>query len=224
MVQLKFTIMKKLKELVFILICLALVVACSENAEDVNTDDNLKSAEEISKLKSTERGSDVVDGNLVVTVPFKTKFTVWDHTNPLDRSCGEMPIFSVTMKGNGFINHLGKVETIMTFCNDNSTGEYWETDGVFVAANGDELYISIPIGFIIPNLEDNSNYYSFRFNDDMYFVGGTGRFEGATGMAKTHAYVHFPTDDWKHKGDDVWHTDFFSKGELVLIKGKKGKK
>lgn len=216
--------MKKLKELLFVLICVALVAACSESTEDVNTNDNLKSAEEISalgNLKSTEWGSTLDDGELCVTIPFKANFTVWNHTDPNDRACGEMPTFNITMKGSGVINHLGKITTVMTFCNNTETGEYWETEGVFVAANGDELYVTIPIGFVIPNLEDNSNFYSMRFNDDMYFVGGTGRFEGATGMAKSHAYVHLPTDDWRHKGDDVWHTDFFSTGELIVQKGKK---
>lgn len=199
--------MKKFKKLSIVLFSMLVIFACSDYGDELvkeMSDVELKSVQPIS-----------------VTVPFKTDFTVWNHTDPTDRSCGEMPIFKITMKGNGTINHLGLITTTMTFCNNTSTGDYWDTDIVFVAANGDELYASIPIGQVIPNEEDNSNYYNKRFNDDMLFVGGTGRFEGAKGEAMTHAYVHLPTDDYIHKGDELWHTDFFSTGELILVKGKR---
>lgn len=48
-----------------------------------------------------------------------------------------------------------------------------------------------------------------------------GRFEDASGEAKTHAYVHLPTDEYRHKGDELWRTDFFSTGTLILKKGKR---
>ncbi|MCK5138123.1 MAG: hypothetical protein KAR19_20230 [Bacteroidales bacterium] len=198
--------MKTLAKLLFIVACLGLVHACSKFDELVEEmpDAELQSAQPIT-----------------VTVPFKADFTVWNHTDPTDRSCGDHPIYKITMKGEGIINHLGLITTTMTFCNNVGTGEYWDTDCIFIAANGDELYASIPMGTVIPNEEENSNYYSNRFNDDMFFVGGTGHFEGASGEAKTHAYVHLPTDDYIHEGDEVWHTDFFSTGELILVAGKR---
>jgi len=101
----------------------------------------------------------------------------------------------------------------MTFCCDVTTGYYYNTVGSFVAANGDVLDFTIPEGQIVPNDEDNSAYYQTKFNDPIIFTGGTGRFEGASGMAYTHAYVH--------DGADEWRTDFFSKGTLILVKGKR---
>ena len=109
----------------------------------------------------------------------------------------------------------------MTFCCDVTTGVYGNTEVIFIAANGDELYASIPIGYIVDNDEENSNRYGAKFNDKMYFTGGTGRFEDASGMAMTNAYVHYPTDEYVRKGDEVWHTDFFNEGTLILIKGKR---
>lgn len=156
-----------------------------------------------------------------VAVPIKADLTVWNHTDPSDRSCGEPPVFLATMKGNGRISHLGKITTTMTFCNNVQTGNYWDTDVVFIAPNGDELYASIPEGKVIPNEEENSNYYSSRFNDKMYFTGGTGRFENASGEGWSNAYVHRPTDEYRKEGDEVWHTDFFSRGILILKKGKR---
>lgn len=197
--------MKTFVKILFLMAVISLVAGCNKT-DDLVSDDS-------AELKSAQP--------ITVEIPFKANFTVWNHTDPRDRSCGEKPIFKITMIGEGVVTHLGKINTTMTFCNNTSTGYYWNTDIVFIAANGDELYASIPEGRVIPNEEENSNYYSKRFNDDMYFTGGTGRFEGATGNALTHAYVHLPTDEYMHKGDKIWHTDFFSTGTLILIKGKK---
>ena len=101
----------------------------------------------------------------------------------------------------------------MTFCLNYENGSYWDAKCTFVAANGDELYAIIPTGQILTNEGDNSDYYQTHFNDNMYFDGGTGRFEGASGEAKTNAFVHDVPEDW--------HTDFFITGELILMKGKR---
>jgi hypothetical protein len=207
LLTLKITIMKTLVKLLFFVVCVAIIAGCQKDEEMLKNDVNLKSA---------EYGSNNDGENLTVTIPFKANFTVWGQKPEHD--CGDNK--SVHMQGNGTITHLGKMKTIMTFCSDGQ-GNYWNTDVVFISANGDELYASIPVGVIVPNEEDNAAHYSRRFNDEMYFVGGTGRFDGASGMAMTHAYVHYPSDEWQHKGDEVWHTDFFSSGELILVKGKR---
>jgi len=152
-----------------------------------------------------------------VTLPFKAVFTVWDKSDYTDPVCGEPPVFYLTMEGNGNATHLGKLTTRMTFCCNTSTGYYYNTLGSLVAANGDELFISIPEGFIVPNQEGNSDYYQERFNDEIFFVGGTGRFKGATGKGWTHSYVHNP--DASVPGD-VWHTDFFTTGAITLVRTK----
>lgn len=185
---------------------------------DIFLDDESISTLDDVALTTLKKGK---DEPVLVSVPFKTNFSVWNRTDPNDRSCGEKPIFKVTMIGEGVITHLGKMNTTMTFCNNTATGDYWDTDVVFIAANGDELYASIPEGKVIPNEEKNSNYYNKRFNDKMYFTGGTGRFEDADGEAWSNAYVHLPTDEYRHKGDEIWHTDFFSTGTLILKKGKR---
>jgi hypothetical protein len=156
-----------------------------------------------------------------VTVPFKADFTVWDHSDFTDNPCaveGKPWIVFLTMIGEGNINHMGKITTVITFCCNGQTGEYWDTDVIFVAANGDELYATIQTGQILPNEGDNADYYQTYFNDQMIFNGGTGRFEGASGKAMTNAFVHDPDPE---DTDDVWHTDFFSTGEITLLKGKK---
>lgn len=205
--------MKKCKQISLVIFCIVLMMGCSKEDGLLKND---------TTLKSTEFGANNEGETLMVTVPFKANFTVW-HYEPDEPWCDNDHV-SELKKGSGTISHLGKISTTMTFCVIPTPPpvEYYDTNIVFVAANGDELYASIPIGYILLNEEDNAAYYTVRFNDKMYFTGGTGRFEGAAGEAMTHAYVHLPTDEWRHKGDEIWHTDFFSTGELILQK--KGKK
>ena len=200
--------MKTVKQFLFLLACIIMLSTCT-NSDVVLDDDSLTTT-----LKKGQ------DKTVLVTVPLKAHFSVWNHTDYSDRSCGEKPIFKLTMIGEGNMTHLGKISTTMTFCNNRPTGAYWDTDIVFIAANGDELYASVPEGQIYPNDEYDVNYYAARFNDKMYFTGGTGRFEDASGEGWTNAYVHLPTNEYRHKGDELWRTDFFSYGNLILIKGK----
>jgi hypothetical protein len=148
------------------------------------------------------------DDGVTVAVPFKARFSVWDHSDYTDEQCGGNPNFLVTMKGAGTATHLGKLSTSMTFCCNVLSGAYWDTEGSLVAANGDSLFIEIPNGLIVPNEGDDSDYYQTKFNDPAFFVGGTGRFEGATGSWQTNAFVHNGTDEWR--------TDLFSTGTLIL--------
>jgi len=192
--------MKTVKRLLFFITCICLLIACSKSDQFWGDD----------PFGNTLKNGHVE--SVMVTLPFKADFSVWDMSDYTDISCGGYPVFFLTMEGYGTATHLGKLTTRMTFCCDVSTGAYYNTAGSFVAANGDELFFEIPSGQIIPNDEDNSSYYQTKFNDPMIFTGGTGRFAGATGSGFTNAYVHDGTDEWR--------TDFFSIGTLTLVKGK----
>jgi hypothetical protein len=150
---------------------------------------------------------------VLVTVPFKADFSVWSKTDHSDRRCGDHPLYFLTMEGHGNATHMGNVTVRFTFCCNVFTGTYSDTEATFVAANGDELWLTIPQGQILPNFGDNSHYYQTYFDDDMPIVGGTGRFQGATGDLKTNA--------WVHDGADEWRTDFFPTGTLTMVQGKK---
>jgi len=192
--------MKTLKKVFYALAFLSLFVACSKSDDFVNNDVS---------------GYNVKRGKVepkTVAIPFKSNFSVWDHSDYTNNSCGGFPVFFLTMEGHGTSTHLGQLSTTMTFCCNVITGEYFNAIGNFVAANGDILSFEIPIGYIIPNEGDNSEYYQTWFNDPMIITGGTGRFEGASGNLKTNAFVHDGTDEWR--------TDFFSTGTLTLPKGR----
>jgi hypothetical protein len=189
--------MKALIKQVFITACFCLLMACTK------TDEFLNNSQDNNELKSSTR---------TVTVPFKANFSVWDRSDYTNNSCGGNHSVFLIMKGSGPATHLGKMTTTMTFCCNTQTGYYYNTTGNFIAENGDQLFFEIPEGQIIPNKNDNSYYYQKRFNDRMIFMGGTGKFEGATGEALTNAYVH--------DGRDEWRADFFTIGTLTILTGK----
>lgn len=195
--------MKIFKAISLALFTMILFFSCSTDNEPLD----LMLEEETEMRKPME--------SKMVTIPFKANFSVWDQSDYTDPSCGE-GWFNLTMVGEGTINHLGKMSTIMKFCLNPSNGYYENVDGVFVAANGDELYFEVPEGWVLPIDGGEFLYYQSQFDDPINFLGGTGRFEGASGNATTNAYVHsIPADEWR--------TDFFSEGSLTIKPGSRSK-
>lgn len=190
--------MKTFVKLLFFVACLGLLITCDKSNEIF---EEIPDAE----LKSGEIHA--------VTLPFKANFTIYDYTDFSDERCGGYPYFYMVKSGKGKITHMGKVTVDMTFCFDASDFSYGGTECTFVAANGDELYATIPIGQVVANEGDNSDFYQWYFNDTIYFVGGTGKFMGAEGTAMSNAY--------SRDSDIDGHTLFLSSGEIILQKGKR---
>ena len=199
--------MKTLKLIGTTIIGLMLMCACEKPDDAIILDENFTLNGDFGKV------------NKEVSLPFKAAFTVWRALPPGTGECEEgSSRETMMMKGNGNMAHLGQLtEIYMTFC-ARSDGSYsFVESGKFVAANGDELHCVIEQGQIMLYTGDNPEYFLY-FNDDVIFTGGTGRFEGASGSAKTNAYVHVGTTD--NDGDDPFYTDFFmNEGSLILKKG-----
>ncbi|WP_319591639.1 hypothetical protein [uncultured Draconibacterium sp.] len=196
--------MKKLKTLLFAACCVALIVACSDVVDETDLID----------LKSGSMyGADKSGDDKMVTVPFKADFSVWRALPPGGGEACDVGYFRETMYGEGDITHLGEITTFMTFCVEQATSMYSFSElGYFVADNGDSLFIDIPAGQVMGGSDVEG--YVAHFNDTMYFMGGTGRFDGAMGKALTNAYVYV--------GDGTeFRTDFWSHGHLKLKKGKR---
>ena len=101
--------MKALVKFVFITAGICLLMTCAK------TDEFLNNNQDDNALKSTTKK---------VTVPFKANFSVWDHSDYTDNSCGGDPVFFLTMEGFGPATHLGKMTTTITFCCNIITGYY----------------------------------------------------------------------------------------------------
>ncbi len=130
--------------------------------------------------------------------------------------CDEDPFLDFNLQcGGGQGTHLGNFNAVLSFCG--AGFDYKNGTGIFVAANGDQLWIKAPyilnengepvsvVGHVIPI---EHPHYEARFNDPFIFAGGTGRFKGATGQGMTDSYVDLFDDNGNflcdHQTDHKW--------------------
>lgn len=198
--------MKTFKLLLLIGIFVSLISGCSK--------DDLTSSDEV-QLKSAQPH--------LVTLPFTADFfnTFLEQTGP-DPICGTwdpengqfwMMIYG---EGGGTATHLGKMTHHFEFCNDWVSGiypgpsEYMK--GYFVAANGDSLFVHIEGQVKDGRLDHHPEDVIAYFTDPWEILGGTGRFEGASGHGMTDDYIRepYPNNSYHH-----WT------GEITLVKGKR---
>ena len=141
-----------------------------------------------------------------VTTPLKAHaFTDLAGLAP-DPACGDPPRFLNTQVGEGESTHLGRFSITFTFCVDatdllddgtlteGESAPYDNGIGMIVAANGDELYLSIS-GVVLPS--DHPDF-DFEFHDAFQVTGGTGRFAGASGEGVTDSFVDQSTNRTYH--------------------------
>ena len=153
------------------------------------------------------------DEPVMVTVPFKANF-IGDYAGFLigpDAECGapfNCRVF-VDFEGNG--THLGNFTGSFEFCACGPEGEYGPTISSMIAANGDILYVSCE-GRVIPGREeDHPDHVTSYWRDPFVILGGTGRFEGATGGGMT--------DDYNSSEDPNSHHHWT--GSITMVKGKR---
>lgn len=136
-----------------------------------------------------------VNSDGTVNRPFQAALTTSSNGATPDATCGAPPIFRERQVGEGEATMLGRFTVVFTFCIDPTAaldgleeGEaipYWDGIGTFTAANGDQLIMAIS-GEI--GLSDDPAW-DLSFHDDFEWVGGTGRFAGASGAGSTDSYI-----------------------------------
>jgi len=152
-------------------------------------------------------------GDGTVSIPFKASFYSTGGVAP-NAACGAFPNLLNTQNGEGEGTSLGKMSFHATFCQniadyldgtDPDDTSPWYSLGymIFTAADGDELWLSG--GGEITSTDKPG--YDFQFIDPFEFVGGTGRFEGASGTGVTESYVRNP------------YVDHYWSGTLILPQG-----
>lgn len=143
---------------------------------------------------------------LAVAVPFHFHgYSVLASLVP-DASCGDPPFFLNTQVGEGESTQLGRFSVRFTFCvdatdllddgalTDGESAPYWDGQGTLVAANGDELYVTVE-GAVLPSSDPD---YDFQFQDPFVVAGGTGRFTDAEGSGMTDSHVTQATNVTEH--------------------------
>lgn len=187
--------MKTLKFFIITFLSLTLFISCSN--------EDFLQEESIDNLNVSARGPQ--------SIPFKADFfTKRNYDNVGVGFCTEDPYLDFNHQvGEGKATHLGNIDVTMSFCG--AGFDYKNGTGVFVAANGDELYIKVPsegeIGHVILDFENLQPYEAY-FQDPFSFDGGTGRFVGATGGGMTNSFVDLFNDEgefiFEHRTDHIW--------------------
>jgi hypothetical protein len=195
--------MKSLKRILLLIAVVSLIFSCSKYEED---DMNVSLKKGNAEPKA-------------VTVPFKADFVgTYSYAGP-EASCGEWNPAGGIMwgmvinEGGGTGTHLGRFTHYFEFCCEFISGIYPAHHMVayFTAANGDVLYVSCAGQVIEGKAPDHPDYVVSYFRDPFVILGGTGRFEGATGSGWT--------DDYNSSEDPYSHHHW--RGTITLVKGKR---
>jgi len=148
-----------------------------------------------------------------VTVPFKVDF-IGEYTSVVtpgsEEGCEDIFQCHVHVDFRGEGTHLGKFTGYFKFCACGPEGLYGPTESLMVAANGDTLFVSCQGRVVAGRQEDHPEHVKNYWRDPFVILGGTGRFEGATGSGYT--------DDYNSTLDPNSHHHW--RGSITLIKGR----
>ncbi len=199
--------MKTLKRVLFFIAGIGLLIACSKS-DRFWGDDPLGNTMKNGPANPVE-----------VTVPFKADFVgTYMYGGPM-ASCGEwnpedgIMWGMVINEGGGTGTHLGKFTHYFEFCCNFLTGIYpGPTNHMvayFTAANGDILHVSCAGQVLYGRLDYHPADVNSYFKDPFVIIGGTGRFEGASGSGYTDDYNRdsYPENSFHH-----W------RGTITLVK------
>lgn len=157
-------------------------------------------------------------------IPFKARF----YTKRVPEKLGKVVCTLAEFQNpnyqrrTGHATHLGKFKTVLTFCSG-ADGFYGGGTGYLEAANGDRLFIKIPLGQVKLPLPEPHPVYDAYFQDEFEFCGGTGRFKGASGGGMTDSLVDLWDEDHPFPGPIIpnHRTDHKWTGTLILPKRRK---
>lgn len=116
---------------------------------------------------------------------------------PALERCSE-PALLLHYAGEGTMSHLGRVTFQSSHCSYldedwvDVTGEYGEAEMVIVASSGDQLWAT----YEGQQIGDTTTYI-----ETMTITGGTGRFEGASGLVREIVTVDSATFNVSIRGD-----------------------
>lgn len=148
-----------------------------------------------------------------VTMGFNLVFTgTYDEPAVDLDKCGDYPMINIINNGEGTGTHFGKLTSHFDFCVDFRDQSYPNAfeEAYFEDENGDRLNVYVK-GFVVPGrVPGMPSFANSYFKDPFEIIGGTGRFEGATGSGMTNDY-NSDKDPYSHHH---W------KGKITMKKGK----
>ena len=194
--------METIKKVIFTVAGICLLIACSKS-------DRFWGDEPFGNTTKDCHGEPVK-----VTLPFKADLIGEYQSQLPDVDCGYSDLnpymYRIIVSAKGTATHLGNTQGYFNFCCNIMNGVYGPADAYFVAANGDKLFVSCQGQVLMGRLDDHPDYVNSYWRDPFVIIGGTGRFEGATGGGMT--------DDYNSDLDPYSHHHW--KGTITLTKGK----
>jgi len=121
----------------------------------------------------------------------------YTYAGPNAERCGSFPYIQIVVDGEGFGAPMGNFTVHFEFCCDVITGYYSDTRAFMVAENGDTLFVACEGQVIDGRMEGHPQFVTSFFRDPFVILGGTGRYEGATGGGFTNDYSS-SEDDFSH--------------------------
>ena len=149
------------------------------------------------------------------TLPFEAEFTgTYTSIQPDSIKCGPGPWLYIIVDCSGTETTLGNFTTHFEFCADDQ-GYYPGKQGKhkvahMIADNGDTLFVSCAGQVLEGRQEDHPEYVVSYWRDPFEILGGTGKFEGATGEGMT--------DDYNSSKDENSHHHWT--GTITMLKEK----
>ncbi len=128
----------------------------------------------------------------MVTENFKANFTgeykyVGPDTLSNQKCTGQLSLWRAIVDGKGTCTPLGDFTVHFDFCGD-SLSNYGNCYAYMVSTNKDTLLIDISGRVIEGRLDDHPEYVTSYWRDSIRFIGGTGKYKGATGKGITDDY------------------------------------
>ncbi len=151
------------------------------------------------------------DKDVMVTETFEAKFTgSYIYFGPdtlLHKKCPDSLPFRVIVDCIGTSNIMGDINVHFDFC-ANEQGYYGNQSSYIVDKNNDTLFVSCEGQVIEGKTDEHPSFVTEYWKDDFEILGGTGKYEGATGKGKT--------DDYNSSEDPNSHHHW--KGTITLVK------
>ncbi len=131
------------------------------------------------------------DKDVIVTEAFDAEFTgSYIYVGPdtlLPQKCTDSLSTRIIVDCEGTSNIMGDIKIHFDFCG-NEQGYYGNTYSYIVDKSNDTLFVSCEGKVIEGKTNGHPSFVTSYWKDDFEIIGGTGKFEGATGKGKTNDY------------------------------------
>jgi hypothetical protein len=191
--------MKTMKTLLLFMAAVCLVISCGRSGKSARGEDR--------KLKKGE-----VE---MVTLPFDVTATCnytyfGPDTLPVTKCTEPLNVWRIIVDGKGTGTPVGDFIVHFDFCAD-SLSNYGNTEAYLAFSDGDTLFVSGAGRVLEGRLETHPAFVTSYWRDPFIILGGTGKYEGASGDVIT--------DDYNSSEDPYSHHHW--KGTITMKKQKK---